>query len=261
MAVRGSLAAAMCCAALTGCGDPGDLGTPGDDPPELDEPLDLSVDSLDIAHGALRLAATMVDGAADVSVRLGGDCDPREVGGGVSTLSAFVWSFGDADVADAIACGLRVRARAHEGPRRVNKLADLAVAIDVQQAESDGAETAPQLQSAGPSDTGIAVVFASVPAGAHLDTGESLLEAAPQESTDDDAAADDGAATFVVSRLDFARSVLRGRALRLHGASFATSLSVGGATLEATPVAEVPIDDPSYEGESSSGASESPDEG
>ena len=116
-------------------------------------PLEISVDALDIVHGALRISATMVDGAADVSVRLGGDCEHTEVGGGISTLSTLVWALGEKELADAIGCGgLLVRARVHEGTRYVTKHAELDVSVDLQavgsepsrgRAEHDGRLTDP----------------------------------------------------------------------------------------------------------------------
>ena len=80
MSARGSLAA-IAVIALSICGCAAQAGQ--DDASEAaaeEQPLDVTVDSLDVVHGALRITATMVDGAADVSVRLGGDCEHREVG-------------------------------------------------------------------------------------------------------------------------------------------------------------------------------------
>ncbi len=152
MGARGTFATASLIATLTaGCAAEVGTGEVGAERPSeqtlaSDEPLEVAVDSLDVVHGALRISATMVDGSADVSVRLGGDCKHDEVGGGISTLSTLVWALGDDDLAAAIACGLTVRARVRDGRRYVNKVADLAVAIDLEAQESEDTEDAPRLQ-------------------------------------------------------------------------------------------------------------------
>jgi hypothetical protein len=168
--------------------------------PEREEPLDITVDTLDVVHGAVRIMATMSDGAADVEVRLAGACDPREVGGGVSTLSTLVWTLGERDIADAIGCGLAVRVRVREGGRTVYKTADLPVAVDVGAGEDPDAGDAPGLESVGVTPEGVELVLTS--------------------------------GRFVVSRTDFARRVLHGDCFHLDGASFAPSLSVGGTAVE-----------------------------
>src|SRR5580704_14695470 len=131
MGVRGSFAA-LCLVLGAGCA--GQLGlddAPGE-APAPDEPLDMTVDALDVVHGALRIRATMLDGSADVSVRLAGACEHREVGGGTSTRSTFVWALGEKDVADAITCGLLVCARVQDGEHHVNKLAELGVEVGLE---------------------------------------------------------------------------------------------------------------------------------
>jgi hypothetical protein len=235
MNVRGSLAtASLIACAMGGCvAHPGE-GDPSEEAP-ADQPLDLTVDSIEIVHGALRVSATMVDGSADVTVRLGGECDHREVGGGMSTLSSLVWALGDNDVAEALSCGLVVRARVRDGVLYVNKLAELAVMVDVAPQDSENGDEGPRLQTVTMSEVGVNLVFAPLTRGARLRTGESILEAAPPESEEKAPSAGDETGRFTVPRIDFARSVLRGRALSLDGSSFATSLSVGGAPLQGEP--------------------------
>jgi hypothetical protein len=137
MRVRGCFAAlSVTVWAGSGCAAP---TGPEEPPPEIvrQEPLALSVESLDVIHGALRIVATMADGSADVSVVLGGTCDHREVGGGVSTARTLVWALEERDVASAIDCGLTVHAWAREGGTRVDKVADLAVAVELTSSDSD----------------------------------------------------------------------------------------------------------------------------
>lgn len=218
--------------AISGCAAPAGQDDSSREQPARDEPLDITVDSLDVVHGALRLSATMVDGAAGVSVRLGGDCEHREVGGGVSTLSSLVWALGDSDVAQAMGCGLAVRVPVRDRAGYVNKVAELAVAVDLAALESDDSGDGPRLQTVTASKAAVSLVFSSVRRGARLVTCDSALEAAAPESEDDSAAADDGTSQFFVPPIDLARAILRRRALILEGASFAPSLSVGGAPLQ-----------------------------
>ncbi len=166
---------------------------------------------------------------------MGRAAEHREVGGGLSTLSTFVWAIGDNDVAEALGCGLLVRARVRDGARHVNKVAELAVTVDVAAQDPENPEDGPQLQTVTMSETGVSVVFAPVTRSAHLTTGDSILEAAAPESEETDAAPGDDTGRFTVPCIDFARSVLRGRPLYLAGSSFATSLSVGGTSLQGEP--------------------------
>ena len=235
MNVLGALAAVLLTVrAMGGCAA-GTAETDAADEAPPDEPLDITVDSVDVAHGALRVGATMVDGAADVSVRLGGDCEHREVGGGLSTLSTLVWSLGDRDVAAAIGCGLVVRARVRDGTRIVNKVAEVDVTVDVAAEEGQNADDAPRVQSIGSSTDGVHVVFSSVARSARLTTGDSILEPAAHDLEDEEASTDETSGEFAVPRLDFARSVLRERPLYVDGAAFVTTLSVGGGLLQREP--------------------------
>jgi hypothetical protein len=131
MGVRRSFAA-LCVMLGAGCAGQTGIEDAPAEAPALDEPLDVTIDVLDVVHGALRIRATMVDGAADVSVRLAGACEHREVGGGTSTRSAFVWALDEKEVADAITCGLLVCAQGRDGAQRVNKLAQLRVEVGME---------------------------------------------------------------------------------------------------------------------------------
>jgi hypothetical protein len=171
-----------------------------------------------------------------VSVRLGGDCEHREVGGGLSTLSTLVWSLGDRDVAAAIGCGLVVRARVRDGSARiVNKVADVDLAVDVSAEEGQNADDAPQLQSIGSSTEGVSLVFSSVARSARLTTGDSILEPTAHDLGDEESSTDDTSGEFMIPRLDFAHAVLRESALYVDGAAFVTTLSVGGVALQREP--------------------------
>lgn len=238
MRVHGSLATILLIVGATdGCAArAGEDGAPEQLAAE-DEPLGITVDSLDVVHGALRLRASMVDGAADVTVRLGGDCEPREVGGGLSTRSTLVWLFGETDVADAIGCGLVVRARLRDGARSLTKRAELGVLVDVAALDVGDANDGPQLQAITTSRGGVGITFARVSRGARLTTRDSILEAESHDSEEEERASRQHTGRFTVPQIDFARSVLSGRRLSLDGLCFVTSLSVGGQAIQVEPEA------------------------
>ena len=131
MSVRGAFAAVcLVVGAAAGCADPGDLEDAPEEPPP-DEPLDVTLDAVEVVHGALRVRATMANGSDDVSVRLGGDCDHVEVGGGLSTLSTLDWSFGEQEVADGIDCGFMLSARVWDSSRFLHRVASWPVTVEM----------------------------------------------------------------------------------------------------------------------------------
>jgi hypothetical protein len=232
MNTRGSLvAASLALAWMGGCAAPPDSEDATEGTTVEDLPLDITVDSLDVVHGALRIIATMVDGAADVSVMLGGECEHAEVGGGISTLSTLVWALGESDVANAIRCGLVVRARVHEGGHEVTKSAELNVGFDLVLSASELTEDPPQPMSLVGSPTGITIRFSQVTRSARLTTGDSILSP-ERPDTDEDLEASPNAAEFVVPRADFARSVVRKRRFSLEGVPFQPLVSVGSVLLQ-----------------------------
>jgi hypothetical protein len=232
MNVRGALAAISLLVGALGCTAPAGEDLPGEEP-EPEVPLDITVDAIAIVHGALRISATMVDGAADVSVRLAA-CDHREVGGGVSTASALVWSLGDSDLAASIGCNLLVRARVRESGRSVSKVAELDVGVGVAPQEGENPD-GPQVQSIEVGESGVRIGFAATTPGARLTTGESILEASTPPSCEGDPESCASVPVFTIPRIDFARAFLRGRPLHLDGSSFMAGQSVGNAAIDSEP--------------------------
>jgi hypothetical protein len=207
-----------------------------DDPTEEEPPtaeaevaLDLSVDRVDIVHGALRVSAMMREGSADVSILLGPPSERRDVGRGMATRTALVWALSERDLADALGCAaLLVRARvATERGRHVSKVASLAVAADVAPRE---AEEGPRLQGVAQSTTAMSVVFTSARATARLSVGDNLLESirSPNEVRE----GEEQATEFTVPHADFARALVSRAPLVLDGASFEPSLAIAGVALE-----------------------------
>src|SRR5579862_5644446 len=89
--------------------------------------LDLIIDKLDIAHGALRMSATMNEGSADVWLSVGEACGSAEIGRGMANRSSFVWALAADEVALAMKCDLVVRARVVTETGMVVKAASLSV--------------------------------------------------------------------------------------------------------------------------------------
>jgi hypothetical protein len=200
--------------------------------PEV-SPLDLTVDRVELVHGAVRLSATMVDGSADVSVLLGDACDRREVGRGMATRSNLVWAFAESEIAEGLACDLVVVARVHTPAEVVVKELSLAVSPIVTAAEGAGAaDDGPQLGNASCAAEGIQFSFTAVPRWARLSVGDSLVEATQTEAPDEEEQQPPDTAEFVATYPDFSRAVLTRRAVSLAGVSFPASLSLGGMALD-----------------------------
>jgi hypothetical protein len=219
--------AAACLAAacvMVACAPPPGAEGDADDEPEEELPLRLAVDSVDVVHGALRVIATMTEGSADVSVRLGGDCEHREAGGGLSTISTLVWAFGEEDLADAIDCGLVVRARVREGRRYVAKRAELAVSASVSPPAEESTEGSTESTEDDVPARSPQIIVA-------------VQSAETAETTDPGAAADTSETPEAPSyaTIDVARAALLGRPLVVDGVACAVSLDVGGTPLQAEP--------------------------
>jgi hypothetical protein len=121
----------------------------------------------------------------------------------------------------------------------VNKIATLdvtAATAGVEETPPENAPAPPALQGSNAAEDGIHLVFAPLSASARLTTGDSVLDATRSDPSDDDPAAD-GAGEFTVPGIDFARSVLRGRAIYVDGTPFVASLSVGSMALDGSTVA------------------------
>jgi hypothetical protein len=205
-----------------------------DEPPAKteEEPLDLTIDRVDLSHGVLRLKATMNDGSADVSILLGTACEPRELGGGLATASSLVWSLAEDDLAGALGCDILVVARASTSTGTVLKTAPVPVGVEMASSGSDEAAQPPDVQR---STSEMRLVFPSGSArdSDRLSVGDSLVE--PSQALSD---SQQTTHEFAVSRHDLARAILSRRPLRLGRSSFDVSVSVGGVPLEVDQVPE-----------------------
>jgi hypothetical protein len=223
---------------------------------EIEEPLALSVDALDIRHGTLRIEASMDDGSADVSMWLGEGCETREVGHGIATRSGFAWSLSRDEVARAIECSLTVKVHAidDEG-QHVRRVAQLPVSVAVQPdgadlvrlraMESDGATT--KLTFMAPSVVSRMHVAGTV-IGAETDEIE-ISGKLPRGAF---------LSAFVVDNDDIARSMFARSHLTLLGEDFLATVTVGSVTLDVSqpepPAEPEPVAQPDSESESGSPA-------
>jgi hypothetical protein len=217
------LAATLSCQA--GAGDPSE-----DEQSLEEEPLDFSVDRVDIARGALRLTATMHEGSADVSISLGAGCARRAVGGGTATPSSLIWAFGADELAGALGCDLLVVARATTPTGHVFKVASVPVVAELALSVPEEALSLPGVSR---STSDMYLVFEHVRAREKLSVGDSLIESSSvSASVSSDV---QPAARFAFAHRDFARAILSHRPLRLGTSSFEPSVLIGGVVVEAQP--------------------------
>ncbi|MDB4945411.1 MAG: hypothetical protein JWP97_4945 [Labilithrix sp.] len=235
-------AAVVLCLAVTGCAAPGpeedEVAAPE---VEIEEPLAVTVDELTLSHGSLRVAASMVEGSADVAVWLGDSCEAQEVGRGIATPSGFRWSLATDEVARAVACGLVVKAHGvnAEG-QRVVKVASLDVGLSL---EPEAAETVSVMVQVS-QDAETKVTFAVPRRASHIFVGGTVIGA---EEEEDEAEPPQGmfASTFVIDDRDLARAMLQGRPVSVLGEYFLASVIVGGTILDvSTPAPAEPEQEP-----------------
>ena len=196
--------------------------------PELEEPLTLSVDALDVRHGSLRIEASMTDGSADVSMWLGEECGAREVGHGIATRSGFAWSLSRYEIGRAIECSLIVRVHAVDAEgHRVRRTAELPVSVSL---TADGAEdTRLFRQEADGASTKMTFLGNANARRLHVAgtvigvENEEYVGRLPKNVF---------ASTFVIGNDDLARSMLARRHISLLGEHFLATISVGSVTLD-----------------------------
>lgn len=199
---------------------------------EIEEPLALSVDALDIRHGTLRIEASMDDGSADVSMWLGEGCETREVGHGIATRSGFAWSLSRDEVARAIECSLTVKVHGidDEG-QHVRRVAQLPVSVTVHPDVTDVV----RLRALEADGTTTKLTFMAPSFASRLHIAGTIVGA---ESDDIDLGGKlpRGVfmSSFVVDNADLARSVLAWSHLTLLGEDFLATVTVGSVTLDGT---------------------------
>jgi hypothetical protein len=226
---------------------------------EIEEPLALSVDALDVRHGTLRIEASMDDGSADVSMWLGTaqGCETREVGHGIATRSGFAWSLSRDEVARAIECSLTVKVHAidDEG-QHVRRVAQLPVSVAVQ---PDGADLVRlrAMESDG-ATTKLTFMAPSVVSRMHVAGTVIGAETDETDETEISGKLPRGAflSAFVVDNADIARSMFARSHLTLLGEDFLATVTVGNVTLDVSepepPAEPEPVAQPDSESESGS---------
>ncbi len=221
-------ALAAICFASAACAAPTNDGMSGapPPPPEIEEALSMSVEAIDVRHGSLRIEASMLDGAADVSMWLGSTCEQREVGRGIATRSSFAWSLSRDEIARVIECSLVVRVHAvdDEG-RRVLRTAELPVGVVLQ---SDGAEESriAEQEALGSSTR---LVFHSRKRAPRLHVAGSVIGAEDGEPSTRGIYK----SAFIVGNDDLARSMVGRRRLTiLGGEHYLATITVGNMVLD-----------------------------
>ncbi len=199
---------------------------------EIEEPLTLSVDALDIRHGTLRIEASMADGSADVSMWLGPaqGCEAHEVGHGIATRSGFAWSLSRDEIARAIECSLTVKVHAvdDEG-QHVRRVAQLGVSVAI---EPDGADLVRlRAQESDGASTKLTFMAPSLVSRMHV---AGTVIGAETDEIELSGKLPRGAflSAFVVDNDDLARSMLARRHLSLLGEDFLATITVGSVTLD-----------------------------
>ena len=228
-------AALALCLATASCASPSNTGqedtrAPAPEIEEIEEPLALSVDALDIRHGTLRIEASMDDGSADVSMWLGEGCDAREVGHGIATRSGFAWSLSRDEIAAAIECSLTVKVHGidDEG-QHVRRVAQLPVSVAVQ---PDAAEFVRlRAQESEGATTKLTFFAPSVASRLHV---AGTIIGAENDDVEIDGKIPRGVfvSAFVVDNDDLARSMLARSPLTLLGETFLATVTVGSVTLD-----------------------------
>lgn len=219
---------------------------------EIEEPLALSVDALDIRHGTLRIEASMDDGSADVSMWLGEGCETREVGHGIATRSGFAWSLSRDEIARAIECSLTVKVHGidDEG-QHVRRVAQLPVTVAVQ---PDGADLV-RLRGQESEGATTKLTFMAPSFASRLHVAGTIIGAESDE-VEINGKLPRGAflSAFVVDNADLARSMLARSHLTLLGEDFLTTVTIGSVTLDVSepepPSEPEPVAQPASDSES-----------
>ncbi|MBX3192397.1 MAG: hypothetical protein KF819_35730 [Labilithrix sp.] len=230
-AARLAAIAALCATSLA-CSAP--TNDEPDEPREIEVALALSIDDVDVRHGAVRIAATMDEGSPDVSMWLGSACEEREVGHGIATHASFTWHLTREELGRAIACNLvvRVRARGDDGAR-VRKVATVDVGVSFTAEDPD---ESPDLreQTTGSETTRLA--FRAPKRATRLHAAGEVIGAEPDD--DDDAPPGFHDSAFEVPNDALARSVIARRPLVVLGSSFVTALKIGDVTFDGSEPVE-----------------------
>lgn len=206
--------------------------------PDIEEPLALSVDALDVRHGSLRIEASTIDGSADVSVWLGESCEKREVGRGIATRSGFAWSLSRDEVARAIECNLVVKERAvNDEGQRVRRVAELPVSVSL---EADGAELV-RLFRQEASGSSTKMTFLGAANARRLHVAGTVIGAESEEYA---GRLPRGAfaSSFVIGNDDLSRSLMGRRRITLLGEHFLATITVGSMTLDVSEPEPVAIE-------------------
>jgi hypothetical protein len=229
------LATLVLCSATAACA----AGPYETTPAEVEEPLELSIESVTLRRGGVRLAATMTDGSADVSVWPGPSCRQREIGRGIATSTDLAWTLTAEEIAIGLECGLVVRARTRDDEgHRVVRVATLPVEVTLttdtpfaraQSVETHGSETR--------------LTFLTTTPAQHVHVGGVVVGAPARDRQSESLGGRYVVyarrvskrlhrSVFEVANDDLARAVVQERPIGAAGASFDVLVSIGGTALD-----------------------------
>jgi hypothetical protein len=220
-----SVAASMMACALVGCAGHTTTETRTED---IEVPLDLTMESVQLVRGRMRFTASMDDGSPDVSVWLGKNCEAREIGRGIATGTRVVWTLSADELGRAIECQLTLKARGFRGDEaRVRKVAELPVHVSIGLVEYDD-DSPPRLRSQTTEGGITRFLFVDTSAAATLRVGNFVVG----REFVDDVDPERRPARFLVPNDALARAVLSRRTVSMRGAIYEPSLTVRGRELE-----------------------------
>jgi hypothetical protein len=195
---------------------------------DIEVPLDLTMESVQLVRGRMRFTASMDEGSPDVSVWLGPRCEAREIGRGIATGTRVVWTLSADELGRALECQLTLKARGFRGEEaRVRKVAELPVRIGMNMVEYDE-DSPPRLRSQTTEGAITRFLFVDTPAAATLRVGNFVVG----REFVDDLDLERRQARFLVPNDALARAVLSRRIISLRGAIYEPSLTIRGCDLE-----------------------------
>lgn len=235
--IRGEIAAVVAiCAALSGChatareneSDPDDEEE-AQPPPEVEAPLQMTVDGIAVRHGDLRIAGSFEDGSPDVSLWTAKEsCEKKELGHGIATRTGFMWSLGADDLQRALECNVIVRVRTFEEGVRYRKEKELAVAMSgVLEAEDNVKLVKNDIEG-----ESTRLGFRTNDRATRLHVGPVLVGAEPEDDDAEHTTEGPFDSDYLVPNDDLARVILSRRPITIASVSMQTVITIDGIALD-----------------------------
>jgi hypothetical protein len=226
------------CAALGGCHSAAreNENDPDDDedvqsPPEVEVPLEMTLDGIAVRHGELRITGSFDDGSPDVSLWTWNEhCEKKELGHGIATRTGFVWSLASDDLQRALECNLIVRVRTFEEGVRYRKEKMLGVAMSPI-LESEETVKLVKNEIEGESTR---LGFRTNDRVTRLHVGPTLIGAEPEDDDAEHTIEGPFDSDYLVPNGDLARVILSRKPMSIAGVSMQTVITVHNLVLDLT---------------------------